>query len=214
MLAALFPDIIGKALVFGYVFIVGICLGSFASAIAERTQKNISWIKNEVGQPARSCCPTCQHQLAWFDLIPLFSWLFLMGRCHYCAAPIGKLYPFIELMGGATILMFVVVITNGFLLVLMVLALPFVLAAFLMALKECKVPHYMLFILGGTYIGTLWCLPTNNWPTVIAALSVPVIYYIMYTNLKYKSLSLSQGLFFSIWGNLIVTFCQMFTLRL
>lgn len=45
----------------------------------------------------RSECPHCHHALSIFDLVPLFSWIFLMGKCRHCHAKIGVSYFFIEL---------------------------------------------------------------------------------------------------------------------
>lgn len=45
-----------------------------------------------------SHCPHCKHPLAFYDNIPLFSWLVLGGRCRYCKAPISIQYPLIELL--------------------------------------------------------------------------------------------------------------------
>jgi leader peptidase (prepilin peptidase) / N-methyltransferase len=46
----------------------------------------------------RSFCPVCNTSIAWYDLIPLFSWLLLKGKCRTCLAPISWLYFFIELI--------------------------------------------------------------------------------------------------------------------
>jgi len=46
----------------------------------------------------RSHCVSCKHTLNCFDLIPVFSWLFLGGKCRYCTAPISLLYPLIEVL--------------------------------------------------------------------------------------------------------------------
>jgi leader peptidase (prepilin peptidase) / N-methyltransferase len=45
-----------------------------------------------------SHCPHCKHPLAAYDNIPLFSWVFLRGRCRYCGAPISIQYPLVELL--------------------------------------------------------------------------------------------------------------------
>lgn len=45
-------------------------------------------------------CPHCKHVLAWYDLIPVFSWLFLKARCRYCKKPISPQYPLVELLAG------------------------------------------------------------------------------------------------------------------
>jgi leader peptidase (prepilin peptidase) / N-methyltransferase len=47
---------------------------------------------------SRSFCPLCKHTIAWYDNIPLFSWVSLNGRCRHCHKPISLLYPFIELL--------------------------------------------------------------------------------------------------------------------
>jgi prepilin signal peptidase PulO-like enzyme (type II secretory pathway) len=41
-------------------------------------------------------CPDCRHILAWYDLVPLFSWLWLGGKCRYCKKPISTQYPIVE----------------------------------------------------------------------------------------------------------------------
>lgn len=48
----------------------------------------------------RSSCPHCKRQLSWQDLIPIFSFLFLKGRCRYCQKPISRQYPLVELFTG------------------------------------------------------------------------------------------------------------------
>ena len=47
-----------------------------------------------------SRCPTCGHQIRWFENIPVLSWVALRGRCSACASPIGMRYPFIEVLTG------------------------------------------------------------------------------------------------------------------
>lgn len=46
----------------------------------------------------RSSCPHCHHQLPWYDLIPVISWVVLKGSCRSCKKPISLLYPCIELL--------------------------------------------------------------------------------------------------------------------
>lgn len=71
--------------------ILGLCWGSFLNAIAFRIVNHRSlWTK-------RSVCPACNTTIAWFDLIPLVSWVMLGARCRRCKHPISIIYPFIEL---------------------------------------------------------------------------------------------------------------------
>lgn len=48
----------------------------------------------------RSECLSCNHRLAWYDLVPVISWLSLRGRCRYCRAPIGRMELIAELSLG------------------------------------------------------------------------------------------------------------------
>ena len=48
----------------------------------------------------RSHCPSCRTTLYWYDLVPLFSWMYLRGKCRFCKVPISWLYPAIELLSA------------------------------------------------------------------------------------------------------------------
>jgi leader peptidase (prepilin peptidase)/N-methyltransferase len=70
---------------------IGLLLGSFLSVLLGR------WPQWRGVATGRSECTQCQHELAWYDLVPLVSWLTLRGKCRYCLAPISSLYPALEL---------------------------------------------------------------------------------------------------------------------
>lgn len=77
-------------------FILGAALGSFALVWAERTLQKESIL-------GRSYCPHCHKKLAWFDLIPLLSYLMTKGQCRYCKKPIGIKNFIFELVLGILI---------------------------------------------------------------------------------------------------------------
>jgi leader peptidase (prepilin peptidase)/N-methyltransferase len=81
--------------------LLGLCLGSFATALAWRLPRSIPLAKK-----ARSSCPSCGHDLRARDLVPLFSWMTLGGRCRYCRTPVGWRYPLIELATLALCIVF------------------------------------------------------------------------------------------------------------
>lgn len=64
------------------LFLLGLCLGSFINALVWRLRHKRDWIKE------RSECVHCGHVLAAKDLIPVFSWVSLRGKCRYCGKPI------------------------------------------------------------------------------------------------------------------------------
>lgn len=61
---------------------------------------------------SRSFCPSCNKDIAWYDLIPLLSWFILRGKCRMCFAPISWLYFFIELL-ATVIFSFLIIATHS-----------------------------------------------------------------------------------------------------
>ncbi len=72
--------------------------GSFLNVVAFR------WIQNKSIVTPRSYCPHCKQPIAWYDNIPVLSWLMLCGQCRSCKQPISWLYPFIELFTAASLI--------------------------------------------------------------------------------------------------------------
>lgn len=87
------------------IFLFGIVIGSFLNVCIYRIPAGESLSKK------RSHCMSCGYQLRLFDLIPLFSYLFLGGKCRKCKAHISAQYPIIESLNGA--LYVLVFIING-----------------------------------------------------------------------------------------------------
>lgn len=77
-----------------YIFVVGIVIGSFLNVVIYRVPKEISVAKG------RSFCPHCQAPIKGYHNVPLFSYLWLRGKCADCGAPISLRYPLVELFTG------------------------------------------------------------------------------------------------------------------
>ena len=75
-----------------YVLFVGACLGSFLNVVIARVPHGRSLLSPP------SSCPRCQGRIAWYDNVPVFSWLALRGKCRRCGQPISGRYPIVELM--------------------------------------------------------------------------------------------------------------------
>lgn len=141
-------DIILTSLVALTYALIGLCLGSFSSAIAYRIATHTSWIvdrnlKSGSNTPARSACPSCHHQLSLLDLIPVFSWVFLGGKCRYCRTKISARYPLIETAGATAMVLFFLTGQGGWALLAFVITLPFCLAFFLLLAQQSKPPFYI-----------------------------------------------------------------------
>lgn len=67
-----------------------LCWGSFLNVVAYRLAHDRPFFRS------RSCCPQCGTVIAWYDNVPVISWLLLRGKCRTCATPISWLYPLIE----------------------------------------------------------------------------------------------------------------------
>lgn len=74
--------------------VLGLLVGSFTNVLIWRLPRGES-----IAFPP-SHCPKCDHPLAVKDLVPLFSWLSLGGKCRYCRAPINPRYPIVEAVSG------------------------------------------------------------------------------------------------------------------
>ena len=86
--------------IFFYVlmFVLGSVMGSFVGAMTWRMKTNRDWVRG------RSECERCHHKLAVIDLIPIFSYLTLGGRCRYCHKKISRSALVLELAGGSAFL--------------------------------------------------------------------------------------------------------------
>ena len=80
-------------------FILGTVVGSFCNVCISR------WPAGESVVQPRSRCPKCLNGIAWYDNIPLVSWLALGARCRHCGAPISAKYPLVEGLTGVLFLL-------------------------------------------------------------------------------------------------------------
>jgi leader peptidase (prepilin peptidase)/N-methyltransferase len=79
-------------MVFILLFIFGLLVGSFLNVVIFRMERQESFVAG------RSHCSHCNHQLAWYDNIPLISYGLLRGKCRYCKTRFSWQYPAVELV--------------------------------------------------------------------------------------------------------------------
>lgn len=75
-------------------FLFGLTFGSFLNVCIYRLPRDLSVVS------PRSMCPNCGEAIAFYDNIPVVSWIVLRGRCRYCKAPISPRYAIVELLTG------------------------------------------------------------------------------------------------------------------
>lgn len=77
-----------------FLFVFGLFFGSFLNVLVDRFQSN------ENPLTGRSHCDYCKKTLAWYDLLPLVSFISTGGKCRYCSSRLSPYYPFAELITG------------------------------------------------------------------------------------------------------------------
>lgn len=115
--------------------ILGLLLGSFTNVLIARIPDGRGVVAG------RSACPKCNAEIAWYDNIPVFSWLRLRGRCRRCHGRIAALYPAVELIVAAmcvgVVAMWGLSITS---LMLVIVAVSSV-ALFVIDIQHRRLPH-------------------------------------------------------------------------
>lgn len=91
---------------YAVIFLFGITIGSFLNVCIYRIPRG------ETVVTTPSHCMACGHKLKWFELVPLFSYIFLKGRCRECKSRISPQYPIVEGINGFLYLL--VFFINGF----------------------------------------------------------------------------------------------------
>jgi len=141
--------------------LVGLCFGSFLNVCILRLPRDQSLLR------PRSTCPHCKQPIAWRDNIPLFSWLWLRGKCRWCHAPISNQYPLIEALVG--VLFGAAVLAYG---ISLDAAKAAVFGTLLLGIAITDARHYIIpdeFTWGGLVLGLLLALG-NGVPGFLEAL--------------------------------------------
>lgn len=132
-------------------FLYGITFGSLSTVLIYRIPLKEKFTLN------RSYCRTCKSRLAWYDLVPLLSYLLLGGRCRKCKTKIPALYPSIEALNGiGYVLVFMI---NGFTLLSILYCLLFtilvVIAVIFWRTHEIPISLLICAVLLGA-VGVIW----------------------------------------------------------
>lgn len=155
-----------EGLIWIYAAILGALLGSFLNVCVHR------WPLDQSVVAPRSRCPGCERPIAWYDNVPVLSWLILRGRCRGCGEAISVQYPLVEL---ATALLWGAAFARYGLSVEALSAAVFLTLLLGIALTDAR--HYIIpdqFSLGGLVLGVGLAALPGGMPLVSAVLGAAV----------------------------------------
>lgn len=172
-------------------FLLGLFMGSFYTVVGLRLPKHENCISE------RSHCDSCKHTLSLLDMIPIFSYVFLKGKCRYCNKKIDKLSTYMELFTG--ILFALSYYVFGFSYELLI-ALGIVSMLIIISVSDLTyyiIPDEVLIFFIGYYL-IIFALSKGVIPTFVNILSGLIMFCIMYTimllgNFLFKKESLGGG---------------------
>jgi len=130
------------------IMMLALVFGSFASALIWRVPRGLPWaLERRADGLPRSACPSCGKKLTFRDLVPLFSWLTLRGRCRHCQATIPLFYPLAELLTLAACLGVYFSWGLNPPALLLMLAMPFLVALLVIDCRHLILPNQLVGIL-------------------------------------------------------------------
>lgn len=199
-------------------FILGLIVGSFVNVVIYRIPRGWSVIGG------RSKCPDCGKRLAWFDLIPIASFIILKKRCRDCKVPISWTYPLAELYSGFVFLASYQLFSPGgavnWLFAVFILELFLILG--LIDLRRLILPDSLLIVLlGGSLIALAfsklfdvrigWGVSVSG--SFIGAASLFAAFFVIWSLSKGQWLGFGDvklagiiGLIFGFWGGLAILY--------
>jgi prepilin signal peptidase PulO-like enzyme (type II secretory pathway) len=173
-----------------YFFIVffafGTILGSFLNVLILRIHSDEQWIKE------RSKCPDCGKELHWYELIPVFSYLYQKGKCNNCQKPISIQYPLIEIASGLLAVLSFVLFGLSLETGIIYLSLFFLLGSFVSDFRFLEIPEIFnafLLILG---IGYQFFIAKSDLFSILVGIGVCTTFFLLQYYLSHKE-GLGEG---------------------
>jgi prepilin signal peptidase PulO-like enzyme (type II secretory pathway) len=175
------------AFVILFAFFVGLALGSFLNAFEYRLAHGQSIVFGKGKTAARSACTHCHKTLGVQDLIPVFSYVWLRGRCRFCHQSIHWQYPIVELAGGVVcavavwrfgftwdafivaflglVLLFIFIYDLKYQLILDAVTLPMIAIAFVLSLVRGYTWQDLLLgaVVGGGFFAAQYFASAGRW---------------------------------------------------
>lgn len=180
-------------------FIFGLMFGSFFSVISYRLIRNMTWVRG------RSVCPRCKKQIAWYDNLPLISYLILGGKCRNCKKHISFRYPLIEITTGlGFVYLAKLFYLNPLTLIYSIIVFSLLFIIFIIDFEHKIIPDSLIFV--GLCITVSYYLLTNNQglvPAFFAGLTSSLVLLVIHLLTRGRGMGLGD-VKFAVWGGMLV----------
>jgi leader peptidase (prepilin peptidase)/N-methyltransferase len=163
------------AMILTILAVLGVCVGSFLNVLIYRIPKGEEFVKTP------SHCMNCGHTLAWYENIPVISWLLQHGKCRACGVKLSVQYPVVEALNGAMWLLTGLLYRGDWLTVgLYCLLFSMLLVLTVIDWRTFTIPNginLVIFLLGVVRLIT----DLDNWVSyVIGLVSVSLVFLLMH----------------------------------
>ena len=128
------------------IFLLGVCLGSFANVCIYRLPKDKQIISG------RSLCPKCKKKINWYDNLPLISFIILNRRCRNCKKTISSRYFIVELITGITFFIIYLNFDNLYTIIFLSILALILIMIFFIDLENFIIPDSLNFTIMGLAI--------------------------------------------------------------
>lgn len=181
-----------------FIFVIGLCFGSFANVLIWRIPKGLS-----IG--GRSVCEKCKGKISWFDNIPLISFILLKGKCRNCESKISLRYPLVELATGIIFTLLYLKFGLSYELLFLSLLSPILISIFFIDLDHQIIPDILIF--AGIVISLLYSFSFSG--LFAGFLSASFLLFLHYIT-KGKGMGLGD-VKFALLGGTIVGLINIFS---
>lgn len=185
------------------VFLLGLCLGSFANVLIWRIPKELS-------TGGRSICRKCKRKITWYDNIPLLSYIFLRGKCRNCKTKISLRYPLVEVLMGIIFLLIYLKFGLTYQMLFFIILSPILVSIFFIDLDHQLIPDSLIF--AGIIISFLYLifidpylLYSSFFAGLVSSLFLLILHFITYG----RGMGLGD-VKFALLGGMVAGFANIF----
>lgn len=174
-------------------FVFGLVMGSFLNCMAWRLAHGESVAKG------RSRCAVCGHTLSAAELVPVFSYIFLRGRCRWCGDKISLRYPAVELVTGVVYLSVVIKLGFSFATLMYLILFTLVFCAALVDIDVFLIPDRLIvagilgYLLLSPFAGDGFLIALKNGVIGGLSVSLPLLVLVLITDKVMKKETMGGG---------------------